>query len=457
MTDKTNTADSPAHPEIPLFLAEARAYYESALQELWAEIPLGIELPLRSGGNRFRVLSRGVHNHGPGPDFLNAKLEIDGAVKHGDVEIHCRLSGWAAHGHDGDPAYDQVILHAVDIVDTPGENAAAATPLLPLYVIPKSFDTKKLKNIPPAVKQGACGAFFSRLPDEALHRFAGDAGLDRFREKSQALMKQMIRLGARAAFLMKLFDLVGIPGNRKHFAALAERVLAYPAELRERFILPILWGESGCLPDPAKVDLEPEAEALVCSLWNEWWPIRRQAAAPLAFSRRGRPVNSIERKIALLAAFIRAFGENPLPALLAATNGGNVDDIAKNLLERLQLSDAFWSCHTSFLSPPSARPAALIGRDRVLELTADLFLPALCAYATINGDLKHIARLESIFLVLPKTAPNRILRIMMDACFSGRGNVFRTAAAQQGVIHLYRTYCERLAFDCKACPVADLV
>ncbi len=60
-----------------------------------------------------QILHPGTHNKGSGPDFFNAKIEIDDQLWAGNVEIHLKSSDWYAHHHETDPKYDNVILHVV--------------------------------------------------------------------------------------------------------------------------------------------------------------------------------------------------------------------------------------------------------------------------------------------------------------------------------------------------------
>jgi len=67
-----------------------------------------------------QVISSGNWNkNGPGPDFTEARLNIDGITWFGSVEIHYKASDWYKHKHHEDPAYSNVILHVVAINDKP--------------------------------------------------------------------------------------------------------------------------------------------------------------------------------------------------------------------------------------------------------------------------------------------------------------------------------------------------
>ena len=78
---------------------------------------LGLPFQLETG-EKVRVIDPGVLNRDAGPDFFNAKVKIEGRVWVGNVEIHMKASDWHRHGHDSDPAYDNVILHVVAVSDT---------------------------------------------------------------------------------------------------------------------------------------------------------------------------------------------------------------------------------------------------------------------------------------------------------------------------------------------------
>ena len=88
---------------------------ELELQRRWAESRWATPFIDDGDGGRWRVIWPGRWNLGPGPDFREAQLlDRDGRARRGDVELHLRPSGWVAHGHQDDTAYDRVLLHVVE-------------------------------------------------------------------------------------------------------------------------------------------------------------------------------------------------------------------------------------------------------------------------------------------------------------------------------------------------------
>ena len=92
---------------------------EGLLQYIWQHKLWLSEDMVTNDGRRVRVIDPGLLNTDAGPDFFNAKVEIDGHLWVGNVEIHVRATDWKRHHHNEDPAYDNVILHVVEKDDAP--------------------------------------------------------------------------------------------------------------------------------------------------------------------------------------------------------------------------------------------------------------------------------------------------------------------------------------------------
>ena len=87
-----------------------RVLSEAHVQRLWEIQPFG--RLISECGRSVDVLFPGLRS-ALGPDFRAARIRIGEEILVGDVEIHLTPSGWREHGHEGDGAYEGVILHVV--------------------------------------------------------------------------------------------------------------------------------------------------------------------------------------------------------------------------------------------------------------------------------------------------------------------------------------------------------
>ena len=62
-------------------------------------------------GREVRILDFGDWNKSAGPDFLNARIRINGVPQAGDIELDPAPEDWERHGHGSNPAFSGVILH----------------------------------------------------------------------------------------------------------------------------------------------------------------------------------------------------------------------------------------------------------------------------------------------------------------------------------------------------------
>ena len=418
---------------------------ELAIQKQWSAVARGTTFALADGGS-LRVISPGVWNRMPGPDFRNAKLELNGVSVRGDVEVHVKAGDWIAHGHGDDPMYADVILHVVRVNDVSPGNVAFL-PSAAVLVLPEPDESDS-----PVKPRAGCAAYFARMNAAELEKFLSDAGADRLRNRAEDRLRLMISCGSTKAFLTAAAEQFGVPDNREAFGALAAGLREYEEDELTAHFEALAWGESGLLPDPAADKrLTGDGRALVSALWDEWWPLRKNGGAGLVFNRTCRPLNSPERRLAMLGAVGRTFLPDPCGQIAAVLKCGGAELIAETLGARLTDAEAFWSAHTSFRSAELKHRAALFGRSRVESFLADVILPVLAAYAKLNDDAVLETRVFELFRELPPLQSNLIVRRMQAACLPDRRGAVKSAAAQQGLLHLYKTYCTPRAFDCRVC------
>ncbi|MFS4494134.1 DUF2851 family protein [Maribacter sp. 2308TA10-17] len=86
---------------------------EDLLHFIWKYKKLQLTDLLTTNNQSVVIIDVGLHNHLAGPDFFNAKVNIDSQLWAGNVEIHIKSSDWYLHRHEEDSNYDNVILHVV--------------------------------------------------------------------------------------------------------------------------------------------------------------------------------------------------------------------------------------------------------------------------------------------------------------------------------------------------------
>ena len=86
---------------------------EDLLHFIWGQKKLHGRQLTSTASEAITIKAPGVPNQYAGPDFFNAKIEINSQLWVGNVEIHLKSSDWYAHNHQADSNYNNVILHVV--------------------------------------------------------------------------------------------------------------------------------------------------------------------------------------------------------------------------------------------------------------------------------------------------------------------------------------------------------
>jgi len=431
-------------------IREPESIYEMEMQALWDKLPNGAMLTLMDN-SRMLVLSRGEWNHEAGPDFRNSKLQINGKILRGDIELHRKSSDYIRHGHLANSAYSNVILHVVTEEDL-AELENSPLEHLPVFRMrPETF----AKNA-----TGPCPCrIFPYMDEEQLHAFFTDAGLERLHEKAAETLGNMISAGVEHAFLERLFRAAGYKQNQDSFLELLKRFEQYSPEVRSRHGKAVLWGESGLLPDPARENLPSENTEEAKSLWNEFWPLRMEAHPEIPWRRDSvRPTNSPERRIAQLCAFLEKFTLNALPGFASGLKRQSPEQFIRTTRKILLLGDPFWNSRWSFRSRPLEKGTSVLGSERAATLLIDVVTPSLLAYAKLHSDEVLEKKAQELFLLLPAQKDNRVVKNAFKRWFQPDTRIpflFQNAATVQGCLHIYKKYCAKTAGDCPSCLLAN--
>lgn len=197
---------------------------ERAIQRLWAAGEVCGPMPSDSG-RTIRILRPGDWNRGAGPDFLGAEILVDEERQRGDVEIHLRCADWNAHGHDQDPNFAGVILHAVLLPGT--KDVRTCRGFSPETVVLLPHLPRDLEDI---AEEDALLELRGRAGEVARRVRAAEADLTeglrqrallRFRTKIRHARDRIRETGWDAACHELFVESLGLGGNRAPMSELA--------------------------------------------------------------------------------------------------------------------------------------------------------------------------------------------------------------------------------------------
>lgn len=413
---------------------------EQLLHYVWLHrlYPLG---PLRTtDGRLLEVVDPGLPNTDAGPDFFNAKVRVDGTLWVGNIEVHDRASDWMRHGHDRDPAYDNVVLHVVGEADaevcrTDGQPVPQWQLSCPDEVRRHYDELRQADLFPP------CRSVLSVLSPFKIHSWLSALQAERFRGKADAIGQRLQRNGNHweDAFFVTLARNFGFGLNADAFEAWALRLpLRDVAKHRDNLfqVEALFFGQAGLLDGD---DLGNEAYPL--DLQREYRYLQHKFDLPAALPRdrwrflRLRPQSFPHVRLAQLA-WLYHKQENLFSRLMEAEDA----DAVRRLLQ-VQTSP-YWTEHYRFgtTSPRRTRHLGTQALDLVLLNTV---IPFLYAYGLHRSEDKLCER-AVCFLEGLKAEDNSIIRQWAAA-----GLPVRTAADSQALLQLKKQYCDRR--DCLRC------
>ena len=448
--------------------------------------------PLRTpDGERVVVRFPGYMNPDGGPDFIGASIRIGRVLYRGDVELHIRASSWRAHGHSADPHYNRVILHVVLLPGrgSPPQRTASGRPV-PLLVLSPFVDPllharwanerRSEMNLPLQ-----CRGRMVVLPFDLLSRRLHALGRRRIGKRVRVLGNRLRRLiqeseaasgdppGNEEAIGSThweqllyecLLEGMGYAGNRLSFLALARSVpltlLKAHAHGDDRTMQALLFGAAGLLP-PLRTLRDRESRAYVRALRRKWGVLRPGLRVPLLhegdwmFFRR-HPVNFPTARLAAFCFLLPSlFTGHPLDRILGILGEQGATPLARRsaIESMFRVSpEGFWSRHVHFGGAGKNGGIAL-GRARVHDLIVNGIVPLLLLHARVSGDRASVRKSLTLLRSLPAQRENGVTRLVKAALRGVKGGKagLRGPVEQQGLLHLYGTYCSR--GKCTRCPV----
>jgi hypothetical protein len=381
----------------------------------------------------FEVLDPGIYNSNAGPDFFNAKIQMEGRTWVGNIEIHTVSSDWYKHHHERDKAYNSVILHVAETID--------ATVIIDMTgrIIPQW----KMK-IPEQVRDNysfllntdvsiPCLGKISSIPEVYLSDWKNALLVERLERRTNALLQllQECKGDWNEVFYIALSRNFGFGINNDAFERLAKSLPLKIIQKHQDSITQVealFLGQAGLLEDVESVDAYFE------ELKKEYAFLRKKYKlnpldSPIFKSLRIRPNNFPHIKIVQLAGIIRK-KQGLFSNLLTISE--------LEPLYSLFISETaeYWLTHYHF-EKDSAQRTKNLGLSAIQLLIINTVVPVFFAYGTkksLEIYIEHAAR----FLENLKPESNSIITL-----FSRAGIQIQNACDSQALIELKREYCEQ--------------
>jgi hypothetical protein len=430
-----------------------------------------------SNGSRCRLIFRGTRNPDSGPDFVNATLEIDGVIRSGAIEVHMDAADWYQHNHQTDPAYNQVILHVALENSRPQQRTArengleAPTLLLSGCLnqpVEKLYLDFRRQSLAANAGEPDC-PLAAQEPPQILSRLE-DAGAARLTLKGLAFRELRLYHSWDQILYTGMMEALGYSKNQIPFRQLAQhlpvefifRELRASSRTLPEKIQGLLFGAAGLLPAQKLTTtkkLNPEIKTFTDELAAFWEDFHhRIGLRPMNPEEwrffRLRPSNFPTRRLAGMSALLVQFcNEGILNHFLRifSSLSPKLDEINRELERSLIVTAfGFWLSHYHFESVRApegiSRETKLIGSDRAREMIVNILFPVflLCAHETGDGQLE--STVKACYRRFPPLTDNVITRQMSVRLFPqirNRKTLVNTAQKQQGLIYLYKTFCQQ--------------
>lgn len=440
------------HP--PLWFAEeslAALPPELELQALWFSGALGRDFRTQRG-EVVRIVQFGEWNRSAGPDFSQVAVEIDGRLHAGALELDPQPGCWNSHGHAGNSAFDNVVLHVVFQAGTHPEPVFTASGREVPQVLISDAQLADALNRPlrevAIAHPGRCLFPLKRMPNAAVERLLREAAQHRAGLKAIRWLRVEEAHGRNQALFHATAETLGYRGNQLAMKLLAQRAPLSLLQGDKDGFEALLFGVAGFLNPYLHELARPDAQDYLRQLWDHWW--ERRSAHELPPERaiiwktgNQRPANHPHRRVGTLAALVPLWFSYRKLALADPFQ-------PKPLIDFLQaLEHPFWSHRHTLGSAASEGRVALFGRAQAMELIANHLAPLAIHEGRMGlreyQKLRHSAANEKV-----KRCGLRLFGSEKDA-----GPWTRRLYHQQALIQVYQDFCLEDFSGCQDCPFPE--
>ena len=418
-------------------MKNTKAVKEKFLHFLWRYRRFDV-LNIRTSENlSVEIIDAGEYNTHARPDYLHAKIKIDGMMWVGNVEMHVRASEWTAHGHNIDKAYNNVILHVVyeeDVIIRRNDGER-----IPCLII-KNYLREDLSGIYEQLLHNAlwipCQNLIESVSEISKNSWWQRMLIERMEQKTERITADLSRSSRNwdETFYIHLARSFGLKNNEIPFEMLARSLPLYlisrhrdrPMQLEALF-----FGQSGLLNEPNLSDDYPKMLKEEYRFLSRKYRLRPLKKSLWKFMRM-RPSGFPTLRIAQFAAFM---GEttNIFSTFMEAADVGTIESFLQKEI------NPYWENHYIF-DKISAAHKRQLGKDSVRRIIINSVCPFMFAYGKDRNDPVFQ---ERAFDLLEQLEPEA--NAVIDK-WRGLGVSIQSAADSQAMLYQKKYYCDAKKF-----------
>ena len=390
-----------------------------------------------------QIFSVGQLNTHAGPDFLNAKIQIDDITWYGHVEIHINSSDWDRHAHQNDEAYDNVILHIVWNHDK--QVARYSGSELQVLELKDKIEPKLLNRCNELLKNPnhiPCHGLIQDVKKLDIISMTEKVAVERIESKSELILE---RLEAnKGSWEETTYQLLarnfGFKRNDEPFEKLSR---ALPLKILMKHatnmnhLEALLFGMAGFLPDQSK-DPQTQKQINDFKFFAKKYGTSDRALLKVEWKfLRMRPGNFPTVRLSQFASFLH-HNRKFFDAFINFTD-------PKELIDMVSVSPSeYWIEHYDFGKKASRKNKGM-GQSSIELIMVNTVAPLLAAYARFSQNSRHMEKAIELLQSL-KPESNHIISEWGELDINC-ANAFDS----QGLIQLRNEYC--LKKRCLSCKI----
>ncbi len=397
-------------------------------------------------GESVEVITTGRWSGTCGPDFVNAHIKMNGIDWFGSVEIHSKASDWKKHQHQGNPHYDNVILHVVgeyDHHDVYNTQKVKIPTLVLHYPEAMAERYQQLKENPSVVR---CENLIHKIPSFTVGHFLSRMGMERLVALTERLaVDSSDKIDWDTLFYHTLLRSFGLPDNSLPCELLS---LHLPVTVLQKHannvtvIEALLFGQAGFLENSFQNQDD------YCQLLHREYTVYRAKyqLTPIDVSLwkfgKNRPQNYPTIRLSQFAQWITRHRLRWSDVLQPRTLEGwhQFFECQPTL---------YWESHYRFSEVSTQKSKKQIGKSFIDRILGNVIVPLLFYYGKHVDNDTIIQQALDLWEMLP-SEKNRYTDL-----WSTHFNTPRNMLESQAVLHLVKNYCSHKL--CVRCDIGSRI